>query len=49
MRMAKFANQYKNVFSKKRATRVVISLISLIRLKITCQQENITLMNVIAI
>ena len=43
--MEKFANHYK----KKRPTRVVILLVSLIRLKKTCQQKNVILLNGITI
>ena len=47
--MEKFANHYKMVFEKKRPTRVVISLVSLIRLKKPCQQKNVLLLNGISI
>ena len=47
--MDKFANHYKMVFQKKWPTRVVISLVSLTRLKKTCQQKNVILLNVITI
>ena len=47
--MEKFANHYKMVFQKKRPTRVVMSLVSLTRLKKPCQQKNVILLNGIAI
>ena len=47
--MEKFANHYKMVFLKKQPTRVVISLVSLTRLRKPCQQKNAILLNGITI
>ena len=45
----KFVNHCKMVFQQKRLTRVVILLVSLTRLKKTCQQKNVILLNGITI